>query len=162
MKRVGMYPGTFDPITNGHLDIIERGCELFDQLFVVIAHNVNKKTLFTVEERIAMIKETTSHLSNVEVVVCQNELSVNFAKKIGAKSILRGLRAVTDFEYEFQIATVNKHLKPEIETVFLMTQAENMYLSSSMIKEVANFGGDVSDFVCPIVKKALAAKYLNE
>lgn len=159
MKKVGIYSGTFDPVTNGHLDIIERGYELFDYLYITIAQNINKKTLFTVEERVEMLKRATMHLPNVEVVVCSDQLVVDFAKEVGAKTILRGLRAVTDFEYEFQIATTNKRLAPEIETVFLMTKAENMFLSSSTTKEVARFGGDVSSFVPEFVQDALKEKF---
>jgi len=159
MKKVGIYSGTFDPVTNGHLDIIERGYELFDYLYITIAQNINKKTLFTVEERVEMLKRATMHLPNVEVVVCNDQLVVDFAKEVGAKTILRGLRAVTDFEYEFQIATTNKRLAPEIETVFLMTKAENMFLSSSTTKEVARFGGDVSSFVPEFVQDALKEKF---
>ena len=159
MKKVGIYSGTFDPVTNGHLDIIERGYELFDYLYITIAQNINKKTLFTVEERVEMLKRATMHLENVEVVVCSDQLVVDFAREVGAKTILRGLRAVTDFEYEFQIATTNKRLAPEIETVFLMTKAENMFLSSSTTKEVARFGGDVSSFVPEFVQDALKEKF---
>ncbi|HAX74176.1 MAG TPA: pantetheine-phosphate adenylyltransferase [Firmicutes bacterium] len=159
MKKIGIYPGSFDPVTNGHLDIIERGYDLFDKLYIAVAENINKKTLFTVDERVAMLKKATEHLDKVEVVVCDNALVVDFANELGAKTILRGLRAVTDFEYEFQIATTNKRLEPEIETVFLMTKAENMFLSSSTTKEVARFGGDVSSFVPSFVKEALIKKY---
>jgi len=159
MKKVGIYSGTFDPVTNGHLDIIERGYELSDYLYITIAQNINKKTLFTVEERVEMLKRATMHLPNVEVVVCRDQLVVDFAKEVGAKTILRGLRAVTDFEYEFQIATTNKRLAPDIETVFLMTKAENMFLSSSTTKEVARFGGDVSSFVPQFVQAALKEKF---
>ena len=146
MKKIGLYPGSFDPITNGHLDIIDRGHTLFDTLYVAVAQNIGKKTLFSVEERVEMLKETTKHLNNVEIVVCENKLSIDFAREMGAQAMLRGLRAVTDFEYEFQIATTNKQLAPEIETVFLMARAENMFLSSSMLKEVARFNGDISSF----------------
>ena len=159
MDKVGLYSGTFDPVTNGHLDVIERGYELFDRLYITVAQNINKKTLFTVEERVEMLKCATAHLPNVEVMVCSDKLVVDFAKEVGSKTILRGLRAVTDFEYEFQIATTNKRLAPEIETVFLMTKAENMFLSSSTTKEVARFGGDVSSFVPDFVKDALEEKY---
>ena len=159
MDKVGLYSGTFDPVTNGHLDVIERGYELFDRLYITVAQNINKKTLFTVEERVEMLKCATAHLPNVEVMVCSDKLVVDFVKEVGAKTILRGLRAVTDFEYEFQIATTNKRLAPEIETVFLMTKAENMFLSSSTTKEVARFGGDVSSFVPDFVKDALEEKY---
>ena len=146
MKKIGLYPGSFDPITNGHLDIIDRGHTLFDTLYVAVAQNIGKKTLFSVEERVEMLKETTKHLNNVEIVVCENKLSIDFAREMGAQAMLRGLRAVTDFDYEFQIATTNKQLAPEIETVFLMARAENMFLSSSMLKEVARFNGDISSF----------------
>ena len=159
MKKVGIYSGTFDPVTNGHIDIIERGYELFDYLYVTVAQNINKQTLFSLEERVEMLKRATAHLPNVEVVVCIDQLVVDFAKEVGAKTILRGLRAVTDFEYEFQIATTNKRLAPEIETIFLMTKAENMFLSSSTTKEVARFGGDVSSFVPNFVKESLEEKY---
>ncbi|MGL4336809.1 MAG: pantetheine-phosphate adenylyltransferase [Turicibacter sp.] len=158
-KKIGVYPGTFDPVTNGHLDIIERGYELFDFLYIAVAENIYKKTVFSVDERVAMLKKATSHLPNVEVVVCENKLVVDFANQIGAKTILRGLRALTDFEYEFQIAMTNKSLQPDIETVFLMTKAENMFLSSSATKEVARFNGDVSSFVPEFVKDELRLKF---
>ena len=159
MKKIGLYPGSFDPVTNGHIDIIERGHCLFDILYVAVAENLGKKTLFSAEERAEMLVEATKHLGNVEIVVCENQLSVEFARQLGATSMLRGLRAVTDFEYEFQIATTNKRLAPEIETVFLMTRTENMFLSSSTTKEVARFKGDVSSFVPDFVAKKLSEKF---
>lgn len=159
MKKIGIYPGTFDPVTNGHLDIVERGYELFDHLYIAVAKNINKKTLFTIDERVEMLKKATQHLENVEVVVCEDTLVVDFAKEMGAKTILRGLRAVTDFEYEFQMATTNTRLQPSIETAFLMTRTENMFLSSSTTKEVAKFGGDVSSFVPDFVQEALKEKF---
>ncbi len=147
MKKIGLYPGTFDPVTNGHLDIIDRGRVLFDTLYVAVAENIGKKTLFSLEERVQMLKQATDHWDNVEIIVCENKLTVDFAREVGASAMLRGLRAVTDFEYEFQMALTNKKLNPELETMFLATSAENMFLSSSMVKQVAGFGGDISHFV---------------
>ncbi len=161
MKKIGLYPGTFDPVTNGHLDIIDRGRVLFDTLYVAVAENIGKKTLFSLEERVQMLKQATDHWDNVEIIVCENKLTVDFAREVGASAMLRGLRAVTDFEYEFQIATTNKSLAPDIETVFLMTRVENMYLSSSMTKEVSRFNGDVSSFVPDFVAKSLYEKLKN-
>ena len=155
--KIGIYPGTFDPITNGHLDIIERGRKLFDKLYVVLSINPNKKTLFTVEERIELIKEVVKDYDNVFISTTEN-LTVNCAKELGAKFMLRGLRAVTDFEYELQINSFNKALDPEIETIFVMAANEYNFLSSSSVKEVAYFNGDISKFVPKCVETAIHKK----
>ncbi|MCK7484722.1 MAG: pantetheine-phosphate adenylyltransferase [Bacillus subtilis] len=155
--KIGYYPGTFDPITFGHLDIIERGAKLFDKLYVSISVNQNKKTMFSVEERAHLVKESIKHLNNVEVVT-SNILTVEHCKMLGASHILRGLRAVTDYDYEFQITNFNRRLSHEIDTVFLMTEGQNSYLSSSSVRELAYFGGDVTPFVPAVVAFAIKIK----
>ncbi|MBC5628462.1 pantetheine-phosphate adenylyltransferase [Clostridium sp. NSJ-6] len=144
--RVAIYPGSFDPITNGHLDIITRGSKIFDRLIVGVLVNIDKKGLFTIEERVELIKKVTKHLPNVEVI-CFNGLLVDLAKEYNAKVILKGLRAVSDFEYEFQMALMNSQLDPNIETLFMMTSSEYSYLSSSSVKQVAKFGGKINGLV---------------
>lgn len=144
--RVAIYPGSFDPITNGHLDIITRGSNIFDKLIVGVLVNIDKKGLFTIEERVELIKKVTKHLPNVEVI-CFNGLLVDLAKEYNAKVILKGLRAVSDFEYEFQMALMNSQLDPNIETLFMMTSSEYSYLSSSSVKQVAKFGGKINGLV---------------
>ncbi|MBF0589366.1 MAG: pantetheine-phosphate adenylyltransferase [Magnetococcales bacterium] len=157
MKRHALYPGTFDPVTMGHMDIITRGANMFDRLTVVVAANIEKRTLFSAEERMAMIRKSTAHLSNVDV--CQlNGLLVHYARKVGAGAVLRGLRAVSDFEYEFQMAGMNRKLAEEIETVFLMSAEATTFLSSRLIKEIAKEGGDVGPFVPKHVAPALVNK----
>lgn len=156
--KIGYYPGTFDPITFGHLDIVERGAKLFDKLYVSISNNRNKKTLFTTEERFELVKTVVKHLDNVEVVT-SNILTVEHCKMLGASHILRGLRAVTDYDYEFQITNFNRRLSHEIDTVFLMTEGQNSYLSSSSVRELAQFGGDVSPFVPAVVAEAVKRKF---
>lgn len=157
MNITAIYPGTFDPITNGHSDLIERASRLFEKVIVAIAASPKKTPLFPVEERIAMAQEVLAGMGNVEVQGFDS-LLVDFVKQCDAQVILRGLRAVSDFEYEFQLAGMNRRLAPEIETVFL-TPAENYaYISSSLVKEVAGLGGDVSDFVNPSVATALAER----
>ncbi|NJO44133.1 MAG: pantetheine-phosphate adenylyltransferase [Cyanobacteria bacterium CRU_2_1] len=143
---IAIYPGSFDPITLGHLDIIERGCRLFDRVIVVVFRNPNKLPLFTVEQRIEQIQRSTQHLSNIEVD-CFDGLAVTYARMRHAKVLLRGLRAVSDFELELQMAHTNKTLSDEIETFFLATSTEYSFLSSSLVKEIARFGGPVDHLV---------------
>ena len=155
--RIGIYPGSFDPITNGHLDIIERWRKLFDKLYIVLSVNPNKKTLFTLEERIALLKEVTKNFDNVDIATT-DKLTVDCAKELGAQFMLRGLRAVTDFEYELQINLFNKALNNDIETIFIMSANEFNFLSSSSVKEVAYFDGDISKFVPKCVETAIHEK----
>ena len=144
--RVAIYPGSFDPITNGHLDIITRGSKIFDKLIVGVLVNIDKVGLFSIEERVELIKRVTSHLDNFDVVSF-NGLLVELAKKNNAKVILKGLRAVSDFEYEFQMALMNSQLDADVETLFMTTAATNSFLSSSSVKQVAKFGGDIKGLV---------------
>ncbi|KLV07442.1 phosphopantetheine adenylyltransferase [Photobacterium aquae] len=152
-----IYPGTFDPITNGHLDLIERAAAMFDHVVVGIAFNPSKKPLFDLQERVELATQITRHLDNVEIVGFSG-LLVDFAKEYQANVLVRGLRAVSDFEYEFQLANMNRRLMPELETVFLTPAEENSFISSTIVKEVALHKGDVSQFVDPIISEALKAK----
>ena len=147
-KSIAVCPGSFDPVTKGHLDIITRSSRMFEKVIVVVMSNAKKinSTSFTIEERIDMIRRATAELPNVEVDHSEGLLAEYAASK-GAAAIVKGLRAVTDFEYEFQMALANKKLNPNVETIFLTTSAENLYLSSSMVKQIASMGGDISDFV---------------
>ena len=155
--RIAVYPGSFDPITNGHLDIITRGSKVFDKLIVGVLVNVDKKGLFDIEERVELIKKVTKDLTNVEVVSF-NGLLIDFMKHNNARVILKGLRAVSDFEYEFQMALMNNKLDPEVETVFMMTSAQYSYLSSSAVKQVAKFGGCIDGLVPDLVIKDIIKK----
>ena len=157
MSAKALYPGTFDPLTNGHVDLIHRGAKLFEQLTVAILSNPVKNPLFTVEERVEMLKEATSALSNVSVATFDG-LMVEFARQRGAAAVLRGIRAISDYEYEFQMALMNRRLAPEIETVFLQPAGRYSFVSSRMVKEVFSFGGDVSGLVPPNVLKRLRAR----
>ena len=153
-----IYPGSFDPVTLGHIDVIERASKLFDHLIIGVLGNSAKSPLFTTEERIEMLKEVTKHIDNVEVKSFGG-LTVDFTEKCDATVMVRGLRAVTDFEYELQIAQLNRVLNENIDTVFLITDLKYAYLSSSSVKEVASYGGDISQFVTPHVEEKIKAKY---
>ncbi len=156
--RRAIYPGSFDPPTLGHIDVITRASRLFDELVVAIAVNSQKQPLFTLEERAQMLSECCAELGNVRVVPLEGLLA-RFAQEIGACAIVRGLRAVSDFEYEFQMATMNRHLAPEVDTCFLMTHQQFAFLSSSIVKEVARLGGDIRPFVPPNVAERLREKF---
>ena len=157
MKRIGVYPGSFDPITKGHEDLIHRSLGFVDQLVVAVAVNVAKQPLFSLDERVSLIAQAVTD-QRVEVQSFEGLLA-EFAKKVGASVIVRGLRAVSDFEYEFQMALMNRNLAPGIETVFLVPAFDLTYLSSSLVREVARFGGDVSQLVHPVVQQALKRKF---
>ena len=156
--RVALYPGSFDPVTNGHLNIVERGVAAFDRVIVGVAHNVRKQPLFTPEERVDMLRQVIGDEPRVEVVAFRG-LLIDYAVKRQATVILRGLRAVSDFEYEFQMAHMNRRLAPEVDTVFMMTGEEHFYVSSNLVREVARFGGDVSAFDPSHVKTMLQGKF---
>jgi len=156
--RIAIYPGSFDPITYGHMDIIERGCGLFDKVVVAIAKSESKNPMFTLEDRINLAASIYEDSDKVEVVGFPRKLTVDLAKDYGACAIIRGLRAVSDFEYEFQLATMNRSLAPNIESIFLTPKETLIYVSSSLIKEISDLKGDISKFVHPIVEKALKAK----
>ena len=159
--KIAIYPGTFDPITNGHLDIIERAIKVFDTVIVTIARNSSKNPLFSDKERLEMIREVVKGIKQVEVDSFEG-LLVNYAKKRNATAVLRGLRAISDFEYEFQLALTNRKLNSTLETVFLMPSERYTYLNSTIVREIARLGGDVSDFVPPIVKKAFDKKFKHK
>ncbi|SDQ63435.1 Phosphopantetheine adenylyltransferase [Virgibacillus subterraneus] len=158
MSRLAICPGSFDPVTYGHLDIIERGASVFDNVIVVVFNNQSKAPLFTVEERVALLEESTKHLPNVTVDE-SNELLIDYAMQQKAQVVLRGLRAVSDFEYEMQITSMNRKLNERVETLFMMTNNQYSFLSSSIVKEVAKYKANVSDLVPEAVEKALKKKY---
>ncbi|SHJ58663.1 pantetheine-phosphate adenylyltransferase [Tepidibacter formicigenes] len=154
MKKVAVYPGSFDPVTNGHLDIIKRASKLFDKLIVAVLYNPNKKSLFTFEERVTLLKEVVKDLDNVEVDSFSG-LLIDYCNEKNVNAIIRGLRAVSDFEYELQMAQMNRQLNSKVETVILTTSTKYSFISSSLIKEVAKFKGDISDLVPDIVLSKL-------
>jgi pantetheine-phosphate adenylyltransferase len=158
MSRIAVYPGSFDPITNGHVYILKRSLKIFDKLVVALAVNVRKTPLFSVQERREIILEAVDHDPRIEVDAFEG-LLVDYVRRRGATTVIRGLRALADFEYEFQAAHMNRHLAPEVETIFLMTSEESFYVSSSLVKEVALMGGDVSRMVPPPVEAALKRKF---
>ena len=161
-RRVGIYPGTFDPLTNGHLDVIARAARLLDKLTIGVAINISKGPMFSLEERVAMVKAETDVIAaqlgmEIDVVPFQG-LLVSFARQVGAQAIVRGLRAVTDFDYEFQMTGMNYRMAPDIETIFLMASEGHQFIASSLVKEVAKLGGEYASFVPPRIHAALAAK----
>lgn len=158
MDNIAICPGTFDPVTNGHLDIITRGARIFDKLYVVVLNNGSKNPLFTVEERVELIKEVTKDIPNIEAD-SYSGLLVDYARKVGATANIRGLRAVSDFEYEMQITSMNRLLNKDLETFFIMTRNQYSFLSSSIVKEVAQHGADVSELVPKVVENALKNKF---
>lgn len=160
MKNIAVCPGSFDPVTLGHMDIIQRGAKIFEEVRVVVLNNSSKKSLFSVEERLQLLTEATKDIPNVKVD-SYNGLLVDYAQSVNAKAILRGLRAVSDFEYEMQITSMNRKLNEKIETFFMMTNNQFSFLSSSIVKEVAKYNGDVSELVPAAVEKALKEKYLE-
>jgi len=158
MKKV-IYPGTFDPVTYGHIDIIKRATDLFDRVVVTVAKNPSKTFLFTVEERVEMLKESLKEFDKVEVDSF-NGLVVEHAREVGAVGIIRGLRAISDFEYEFQMALMNRKLEEELTTIFLMPHEKYTYLNSTIVRNLAQFKGDISDFVPEIVVKKMKEKFI--
>ncbi len=157
MSVKALYPGTFDPPTNGHVDLIQRGSKLFEHLTVAVLNNPGKNPIFTVAERVEMLRECTASLSNVSVATFDG-LMVEFARQLGATAVLRGIRAISDYEHEFQMALMNRRLAPEIETVFLQPAGRYSFVSSRMLKEVAKFGGDVTGLIPPNVLKRLKGR----
>lgn len=161
MSKTAIYPGSFDPITNGHIDIIERASKIFDRVIVTIMYNPAKKSLFTVEERIDLIKKSLEGFKGVEVD-CHSGLLVDYAREKNVNAVIRGMRAVSDFENEFQMAMMNRRLARDVETIFLMTGLRWIFTSSSVIKEAASFNADISGMVTPVVQKALEDKFNNK
>tara|TARA_B100000809_G_scaffold263035_1_gene315355 strand:- start:3913 stop:4407 length:495 start_codon:yes stop_codon:yes gene_type:complete len=157
MKKV-VYPGTFDPITNGHIDLIERACRLFDHVVIAIATSKTKRPLFTLDERVELVKSSLKHLGNIEVCGFEG-LLVNLVRDKQANAVLRGLRAVSDFEYEFQLANMNRALAPEMESLFLTPSEHLSFISSTLVREIASMGGDVKKFVPKAVEDALKVKF---
>ena len=156
--RTALYPGTFDPITNGHTDLVARASRVFDKVIIAIAESPHKTPLLSLDERIALTRNEMQGLANVEVVGFSS-LLVEFVQEVGAGVILRGLRAVSDFEYEFQLASMNRHLEPDVETLFMTPDERFGFISSTLVKEVARLHGDVSEFVCPEVQLALHRRF---
>jgi len=158
MTRIALFPGSFDPLTNGHLNMIERGTKMFDKVIVGVFVNTNKIALFTLDEKLMLIKQAVAHLENVEVIAQESKLTVESAAELGANFLIRGIRNVKDYEYEKDIAMMNHHLSPELETVFLLADEAYAHVSSSLLKEVLKFGGDVSAYLPLVVDQALNQK----
>ncbi len=157
-KRKAIYPGSFDPVTNGHIDLIRRARSLFDEIYVVVAQNIEKQPLFGIEERVAMVKRAIRQMKGISIQSFDG-LTVSYARKVGAASIIRGLRATSDFDYEFQMALTNRELAKDVDTIFLMPSETHFYLSSKLIKEIAERGGDVSSFVPRFVAEGIRKKF---
>ena len=155
---MAIYPGSFDPVTNGHLDLIERGAQIFETLVVAVARNLDKEPLFAVKERVEMLEAVTYEWKNVEVDVFDG-LLMNYARAKGARVVMRGIRAISDYEYELQMALMNRKIEPDVETVFMMPAETFSYLSSRLVKEIARLGGPVKDLVPPLVEERLRAKF---
>jgi pantetheine-phosphate adenylyltransferase len=164
--HIGLYPGTFDPVTLGHLDIIKRAVKLVDHLVIGVANNPSKAQAFTLEERVAMLRSETAPLAGdgraTIAVETFDSLLIHFARKVGARVIIRGLRAVSDFEYEFQMVGMNQRLDPDVETVFLMADPRHQAIASRLVKEIASFGGDVTPFTTPAVAAALVKRFAGQ
>lgn len=158
MGKIAICPGSFDPVTFGHLDIIQRAADVFSEVYVVVLNNSSKNSLFTVEERMQLIREATAHMPNVKVD-SYHGLTVDYAESVSASAIIRGLRAVSDFEYEMKITSMNRLLDNKVETFFIMTRNQYSFLSSSIVKEVAKYGGDISELVPEVVVKAMREKF---
>jgi pantetheine-phosphate adenylyltransferase len=156
-RSVALFPASFDPVTNGHLDVVHRALKVFDELVVAVAENMKKDSTFSLAERIAILESTIGHEPGVKVTSFEG-LTVDFARRIGASCVIRGVRAMSDFEYEFEMALMNKHLYPEIETIFMMASQKYLYVSSSRLKELVRFGRDVSEFMPAEVAKQLRAR----
>jgi pantetheine-phosphate adenylyltransferase len=156
--RIAVYPGSFDPITYGHMDILARGLDLFDTVIVAIANNIEKKSLFTVEEKKELIRQSIDGNPNV-LIDSFDGLLVDYVKRVDAPFVIRGLRAMSDFEYEFQMASMNRNLNPQMDTIFMMTSKDYFFVSSRTIKEVAAFKGSIGEFVPPVVEKSLREKF---
>ncbi len=161
MKITAVYPGTFDPVTNGHLDLIKRASTLYHHLVIGVAENLKKKPLFSLNERIELLELVTKKYPNIKIIGFNN-LLVDFAKQQQASVILRGLRTVSDFEYEFQLARINRRLSPELESIFLMPSEHDEFISSTMVREIARLKGDISSLVPPIVQQSLIQKFITE
>ena len=161
MNRTVIYPGSFDPVTLGHLEVIRRAAKLFDKVIVAVLINSAKKPTFSIEERMELLRDATEGLSNVEVTGFEGLLAA-FCRERGVNAIVKGLRAVSDFEYEFQMAIANKKLNPELETIFITADADAMYLSSSMVREIGSMGGDISNFVPAVVHDRIVARLTKE
>ncbi|MGA8366701.1 MAG: pantetheine-phosphate adenylyltransferase [Candidatus Acidiferrales bacterium] len=157
---IAIYPGSFDPVTNGHLDLIRRGASLFDRLIIAVTHNHEKDALFPVKERLAMLETVTYDMDNVEVQMFDG-LLMDYARAKSARVVLRGIRAISDYEYELQMAMMNRKIEPDIETVFMMPAEAYSYLSSRLVKELARLGGSVKDLVPPVVEEKLRAKFVS-